>query len=99
MDEVPTRKHAEAHAKAVVEGDMDSVVNDFIPELRGNVSGLAEKLPQPVTRAEVEKVDMEDDHATVRIRYSNDDESLAIQTRWEEHDGRPMIVEGKPIDE
>ena len=99
MDEVPTRKHAEAHAKAVVEGDMDSVVNDFIPELRGNVPSIAEKLPHPVTSAEVEQVDMEEDHATVRIRYHGEADSLAIQTRWEEHDGRPMIVEGKPLDD
>jgi 5,10-methenyltetrahydromethanopterin hydrogenase len=98
MDEVPARKHAEAHAKAVVDGDMDSVTNDFVPELRGKVPEIAKSLPQPTTDAEVVKFDMEDDHATVQIRYSNDDESVTVQTRWEEHDGRPMIVEGKPLD-
>ncbi len=98
MDEIPTRNHVEAHAKAVVDGDMDSVVNDFAPELRGNVSELASQLPQPVTDADVEKLDMEDDHANVRIRYSNDEQSLAIKTRWEEIDGRPMIVDAKPAD-
>lgn len=99
MDEVPTRKHAEAHAKAVVDGDIDSVTNDFVPDMRDQVKGIAQQLPQPVEKAEVEKVDMEDDHATVRIRYSNEEESLAIETRWEEHDGRPMIVSGKPLDD
>lgn len=99
MDEVPTRKHAEAHAKAVVDGDMETVTNDFVPEMRGAVKEIAPLLPQPVTRAEVEKLEMEDDHATVEIRYSNDDESLAIRTRWEEHDGRPMIVEGAPLED
>ena len=98
MDEVPTRQHAEAHAKAVVEGDMDSVTNDFVPDLRDNVQGVASKLPQPTENADIEKFDMEDDHATVQIRYSNERESIAIRTRWEEHDGRPMIVEGKPLD-
>ncbi len=96
MDEIPTRNHVDAHAKAVVDGDMDTVVNDFAPELRGNVSELASQLPQPVTDADVEKVEMEDDHANVRIRYSNDEQSLAIKTRWEEIDGRPMIVDAAP---
>jgi hypothetical protein len=36
---------------------------------------------------------MQDDHANVQIRYSNERESTAIRTRWEEHDGRPMIVD------
>jgi hypothetical protein len=93
MDEAPARKHAEAHAKAVTEGDMDTVTNDFVPDLRDRVPGLAEKLPQPVESAEVEKVEVEGDHANVQIRYSNERESVAIRTRWEEHDGRPMIVD------
>jgi 5,10-methenyltetrahydromethanopterin hydrogenase len=93
MDEVPTRQHAEAHAKAVVEGDMDTVTNDFVPDLRDQVQDVAGKLPQPTENAEIEKFDMEDDHAIVQIRYSNERESIAVRTRWEEHDGRPMIVE------
>jgi hypothetical protein len=101
MNEVPTRKHVEAHAKAVVEGDMDTVTNDFAPELRGSVSDIAKKLPQPVTDAEVTQCDVQDDHADVRIRYSNDEkqEHLTIQTRWEEIEGRPMIVDGKPLED
>ena len=99
MDEVPTRKHAEAHAKAVVDGDMDSVTNDFVPGMRDKVEGIAQQLPQPVENADVEMVDMHDDHATVRIRYSNEEESLAVETRWEEVEGRPMIVSGRPLDD
>ena len=93
MDEVPARKHAEAHAKAVVEGDMDTATNDFVPDMRDKVQDIAGKLPQPVEDADVESLDFEDDHAIARIRYSNERESIAIRTRWEEHGGRPMIVE------
>ena len=99
MDEAPTRRHVEAHAKAVVAGDMDTAINDFVPDMRGNVQAVAEKLPQPVEDAQVEKFDMEDDHANVQIRYSNERESLAIRTRWEEHDGRPMIVDAQPVED
>jgi len=93
VDEAPTRKHVEAHAKAVIEGDMDTVTNDFVPDLRDRAKSLAGKLPQPIESADVEKLEMQDDHADVEIRYSNERESTAIRTRWEEHDGRPMIVD------
>ena len=99
MDEIPTRKIIEAHAKAVVDGDMDTVVNDFAPDLRGNVNELAQNLPQPVTDADVRKLDVEDDHADVEIHYSNENESLTIKTRWEEVEGRAMIVDAKPAEE
>jgi 5,10-methenyltetrahydromethanopterin hydrogenase len=99
MDEVPTRQHVEAHVKAVLEGDMDTVTNDFVPDMRDKVQGIASKLPQPTEDAEIEKLDMEDDHANVQIRYSNERESVAVRTRWEEHDGRPMIVEANEAEE
>ena len=99
MEEVPTRKHAEAHAKAVVDGNMDAVAADFVPELRGQAGEIGRQLPQPVEEAEVQRVDVEGDHATVEISYSNDDQRLTIRTRWEERDGRPMIVDGAPVDE
>ena len=99
MDEVPLRNHVDAHAKAVIHNDLESVTNDFAPELRGQVSDVAEQLPQPVTSADVERVDVAEDHADVRIRYSNEEESVGIRTRWEEIDGRPMIVEAEPVEE
>lgn len=101
MDEIPTRRIVDAHAKAVVDGDMDTVVNDFAPDLRGNVNELAQHLPQPVTDADVRKFAIEDDHADVEIHYSNDEQqqSLTVKTRWEEVEGRPMIVDAKPAEE
>ena len=96
MDEVPTRRHVEAHAHAVVEGDMDAVTADFAPELRGRVQQIAKALPDPTTDAEVAQFEVEDEHANVRIRYSNDDWSVTVRTRWEEVDGRPRIVEAEP---
>jgi 5,10-methenyltetrahydromethanopterin hydrogenase len=99
MDEVPTRKHAEAHVKAILEGDMDSATNDFVPDMRDQVQDVTAKLPQPTEDATIEKLDMEDDHAIVQIRYSNETESVALRSRWEEHGGRPMIVEVDEVDE
>lgn len=49
--------------------------------------------PQPVNTAEVLSVEMaDDDGAIVHIRYSGDESSLTIRTRWEDREGRPLIV-------
>jgi hypothetical protein len=99
MDEVPTRRQAEAHAKAVVEGDEDAVTNDFIPDMRGRVSDIVAQLPVPTTNAEVKSVDIEDDRAAVVIEYSNDQKSVRFRSFWEERHGRPMIVDGEPVED
>lgn len=49
LDDRKTRDHIQAHADAVVRGDMDTVVADFSDELRPQVPELAKALPQPVT--------------------------------------------------
>jgi hypothetical protein len=48
MDDRKAREHIQAHADAVVRGDMDTVVADFSEELRPQVPELAKGLPQPV---------------------------------------------------
>lgn len=97
MDEARTRKQVEDHADAVVRGDMDTVIGDFSEELRPQAPELAKGLPQPVTKAEVLSLDVGDEEAIARIRYSNDDTEQTIQTRWQERDGQPQIVHGEPV--
>jgi hypothetical protein len=98
MDEQSTRDHIQAHADAVVSGDMDKVVNDFSEALRPQVPQIAQTLPQPVTSAEVLSVDFEGDEAVAQIRYTGNDKTQAIRTRWADVDGQPRIVDGEPVD-
>jgi hypothetical protein len=98
MEEAPMRKIAEAHGQAVVDGDFDAVAADLVPEMRPALPEVAKLLPQPVTGADVIRLDIEDDHAIVEIRYSNDEKSLTLRSRWEDVDGRPLIVEAAPAD-
>jgi hypothetical protein len=98
MNEVPVRNHAEAHAKAVVDGDFDAVTADFVEELKPSVGEIGKLLPRPVTDAEVVKVDVGEDESTVEIRYSGEDgAAVTIRSIWEDRDGRPMIVAGEPV--
>jgi hypothetical protein len=96
MDRGSVERHAEDHAQAVVRGDMEAVIADFVPELRPQVPELAKGLPQPTTSADVQSVQDAGDHAVVEIRYSGAEQSLTIRTRWEDREGRPLITEAAP---
>lgn len=97
MDDRKTRDHIQAHADAVVRGDMDTVVADFSEELRPQVPQLAQGLPQPVTAAEVLSLDVEDAESVATIRYSGDSGELTLRTRWQDHEVHPVIVHIEPV--
>jgi hypothetical protein len=98
MDENQVRERAEEHAKSVERGDLAAVTADFVPDMQPHVPEIAKGLPSPTNSADVLSVQVEGDHAVVRIRYTGDDGAVTIQTRWEDHDGRPLIVAGEPVE-
>ncbi len=97
MDEAKTRGQVQAHADAVVNGDMDTVLGDFSDELRPHAPQLAQSLPQPVTSAEVLSLDVGEDESIAQIHYSGDSGAVTIQSHWREIDGRPRIVAGSVV--
>jgi hypothetical protein len=97
MDENTTRSCVQAHADAVVRGDMDHVTADFIEELHPQLPTIAQELPQPVTSAEVQGLEIGDDVSYATIKYSGPDKELTIRSHWKEFDGRPLIVGAEPV--
>jgi hypothetical protein len=97
MDEAATRSCIEAHADAVVRGDMDTVINDFSEQLRPEVPQLAQALPQPVTSSDIQDVQVGEDESVSTIRYSGQDSAVTIRARWQEEGGRPVIVHAEPV--
>lgn len=97
MDDAKTREHIRQHAEAVVRGDMDTIVADFSEELRPQVPQLAEGLPQPVTAAEVLRLDIEDAESVATIRYSGDSGDVTLRTRWHDATDHPVIVHVEPV--
>lgn len=98
MDEQSTRDRIQAHADAVVAGDIETVTNDFSEPLRPQVPQIAQSLPQPVKTAEVLSVEFEGGEAIAQIRYSGDAAAQTIRTHWQEIGGEPQIVDGEPVD-
>jgi hypothetical protein len=97
MDEAKTRDHIQAHADAVVRGDIEAVIGDFSEELRPHAPQLAQSLPQPVTAAEVLSVDVGEEESVAQIHYSGDSGAVTIQSHWKDIDGRPQIVAGQVV--
>jgi hypothetical protein len=99
LDEAKARAHIQAHADAVVRGDMEAVIADFSEQLRPQVPQLAQALPQPVKSAEVLSVEVGEEESVALIRYAGDGPEVTIRSHWREVDGRPTIVHGAPVDD
>ncbi|MHB1568202.1 MAG: hypothetical protein ACYCXW_18760 [Solirubrobacteraceae bacterium] len=97
MDEQRTQQAVQAHADAVVRGDIDHVVGDFIEEMRPAVPEIAKTLPQPVTAAEVSSLHVGDDESVAEISYTGEGRTVTIRSHWRDIDGTPQIFAGEPI--
>jgi len=97
MDEAISRDHIQAHADAVVRADMDAILADFSEGLRPEVPQLAQALPQPVTSADIQSIEIGEDESVSTIRYSGEDSAVTIRARWQEEGGRPVIVHAEPV--
>lgn len=96
MDETTIRDRAQAHADAVVSGDMDALTEDFAEALRPQMRDLARSLPRPVPGAEVMSVEAGDPVSIALIRYAGEPDDVTIRSEWQEEDGRPRIVRAEP---
>jgi hypothetical protein len=92
VDEATVRQHAQAHGDAVVAGDLRRAGSDLDGEALAQAGEVMKQLPRTLTAAEIESLELEGDVATVRTRYSGDEGSGVVESRWEERDGRPKIV-------
>ena len=77
------RETVERHAQAAVEGKMDVVAGDLVPEVAANIQPLAEKLGavQP-TGYEIQSESKEGDHVVFRVKYIGKTESLSVESTW-----------------
>lgn len=86
------RRHAEAHARAVVDGDLRRAAGDLEGEAARQAPHVMARLPRPVVGAEVTSARAVGEEADVDIRYSGKSSATTVQARWAERGGRPKIV-------
>ena len=93
MDEQTVRAHARAHGDAVLAGDLRGAAADLRDDAKRQAPGVMAQLPDPITNVEVSDVRAVGRRYEAIITYRGNDVSTAVASRWEERDGRPVIVE------
>ncbi len=92
MDETTVRESANAHAQAIVAGDLGRAGSDLSPEAMESAGTVMKQMPRPVTAAEVVSVESDGDAMVCRILYSGDESEATVASRWQERNGEPKIV-------
>jgi hypothetical protein len=99
MDEQAVREHAQAHADALLAGDIGKAAEEMSRELRSNLGPIVAMLPMPLTEATVESVHMAASGYLAVLRLVGEHETVQLETRWKDRDGRPTIVEASRVHE
>lgn len=98
MEEQAVRARADALCAALVSGDIEQATADFSPELRRNLGEVIALLPLPATAASVESVERGGSSAfVVVLELVGETETVQVQTRWKDRDGRPTVIEASHL--
>ena len=57
MDEQAVREHAQAHADALLAGDIGKAAEEMSKELQHNLGPIVSMLPMPMTEASIESIE------------------------------------------
>ena len=93
MDEGSVREHADKHANAVMSGDMATAAQDLTDSGKAAAPAVMKGMPRPVTSVEVTKLEQSGETIVAHIAYRGEEAEHIVASHWEDHDGRPMIVD------
>jgi hypothetical protein len=99
LDEQAVREHAQAHADALLAGDIGKASGEMSPELQRSLGPIVAMLPMPMSEASIESVDSTPTGYKVVLHLVGEGGDLRLETRWKERDGRPTIVEASRVHE
>ena len=93
MDEKTVRGSAQAHGDAVARNDLRTAGGDLAPEAMKAAGEVMGRLPKPVQGAEVIEVSEDGSVFVATIRYRGETEEKVVESRWEDREGTPKIVD------
>lgn len=97
MDEAIVRRHAEAHGRATVAGDLKKAGGDLDKSAYVSAGEVMKQMPADLTGSEVTEVRSEGDEWVIGIRYSGAADAATVESRWADRDGTPKIVDLKVV--
>ena len=93
MNEEDVQSSAEQVCAALVAGDVDTVIGYLSDELKRNLGEVIALLPLPAIEATISSIDRGASAFVIVVRVVGAGSETALQTRWNERDGQPRIVE------
>jgi hypothetical protein len=93
MDESAVRSSVEAVGKALVAGDVDTVIGYLSDELQRNPGEVVAMLPLPATESSIASLEHATSAVVVVMHVVGETSEVELQTRWKDRDGEPRIVE------
>ena len=99
MDEQAVREHAQATCDALLAGDIGKAAGEMSKELRSNLGPIVAMLPMPITQASVESIESTPTGYKAVLHLVGEGDTLRLETRWKDRDGRPTIVEASRVHE
>lgn len=97
MDEAKVGEQAQAFCDALLAGDVDKAIGSMSTELHRNLGEVIALLPLPAMETAIESVEASGPGYNVVLRLVGETETVLIQTRWKDRDGRPTIVEASHL--
>jgi hypothetical protein len=99
MDEQAVREHAQAYADALLAGDIGKAAEEMSRELQHSLGPIVSMLPMPMTEASIESIESTPTGYKVILHQVGEGDTLRLETRWKDRDGRPTIVEASRVHE
>jgi hypothetical protein len=99
MDEQADREHAQATCAALLAGDIGKASEQMSMELHATLGQFASMLPMPMTEASIESIESTPTGYKVVLHLVGEGDTLRLETRWKDRDGRPTIVEASRVHE
>ena len=97
MDAEDVRQHAQPYCDALLAGDVDRAIEEFSNELRQHIGELISQIPLPLTEAEIESVELGAHAVVARLRLVGATDTVKVETRWKDRDGKPTMVEASHV--
>ena len=99
MDEQAVREHAQATCDALLAGDIGKASEQMSKELHATLGQFAAMLPMPMTEASIESIESTPTGYKAVLHLVGEVDTLRLETRWKDRDGRPTIVEASRVHE
>ena len=99
MTEQAVREHAQAFCDALIAGDIGQAAEQMSRELRANLGPIVAMLPLPLTEGTISSVETTGSGYRAVLSLVGESETVQLETRWKERDGRQTMVEASRVHE